>query len=60
MHYDDDGPNSTGNISFNKVDSPSSISSITYTPKYVSINGGTVYTGIWGVTCSITLMEIGA
>ena len=60
MHYDDDGPNSTAQISFNKVDSPSSTSSITYTPKFVSIGGGTVYSGIWGVTGSITLMEIGA
>jgi hypothetical protein len=58
--YDDDGPNSTGMAAFNKVDSPASTSSITYTPKYVSIGGGSVYTGIWGGTCSITLMEIGA
>jgi len=58
--YDDDAPNTSGMATFNKVDSPSSTSSITYTPKYVSIGGGTVYSGIWGGTCSITLMEIGA
>jgi hypothetical protein len=44
--------------SFSVLDSPSTTSAITYTPKFGSRDGDTVYVQVWGQTSTITLLEI--
>ena len=57
-HWVNTSDQTAQSASFSVLDSPSTTSSITYTPKFGSVGGNTVYIQVWGLTSTITLLEI--
>jgi len=58
MSYQDTTTEGGAGQGFSVLDSPSTTSAITYTPKFGSRDGDTVYVQVWGQTSTITLLEI--
>jgi len=57
-HWDNTSDQTATSASFSVLDSPSTTSAITYTPKFGSTGGNTVYVHVWEQTSTITLLEI--
>ena len=57
-HWDNTSDQTATSASFSVLDSPSTTSAITYTPKFGSTGGNTVYVQVWDQTSTITLLEI--